>query len=75
MLFSQCCRDGKELTLTPNVKQSYDEDTASLTINKMSMDYDGEYKCIAENSAGTTETVAKVVVEGLFKFYSLETNL
>lgn len=57
-------RNGKELIKTPNIKPSYEDDTAVLTINKMSMDLDGEYKCIAENSAGTSETVAKVVVEG-----------
>ena len=30
----------------------------------MSMDIDGEYKCLAENSSGVAETVAKVTVEG-----------
>lgn len=30
----------------------------------MSMDIDGEYKCVAENSAGTAETAAKITVEG-----------
>jgi hypothetical protein len=57
-------RDGKELVPTPNIKQTYEDQTAELTINKMSMDLDGEYKCVAENSAGTAETTAKIVVEG-----------
>ena len=43
----------------------YEEDTATLTIKKMSMDLDGDYKCVAENSAGTTETIAKITVEGI----------
>jgi len=67
-------RDGKEITVTPNVTQSYDEDTATLTFTKVTMDMDGEYKCVAENSAGTTETVAKVTVEGnnFISHYSIE---
>ena len=43
----------------------YEEDTATLTIKKMSMDLDGDYKCVAENSAGTAETIAKITVEGI----------
>ena len=43
----------------------YEEDTATLTIKKMSMDLDGDYKCVAQNSAGTTETIAKITVEGI----------
>ena len=62
-------RDGKELIPTPNIKQSYEDDTATLTINKMTMDQDGEYKCIAENSAGVAETAAKVTVEGKNIFF------
>ena len=44
----------------------YEEDTATLVVKKMSMDFDGDYKCVAENSAGTTETLAKITVEGEF---------
>ena len=30
----------------------------------MAMDLDGDYKCVAENSAGTAETLSKITVEG-----------
>ena len=57
-------RNGKELTKTINIVPEYEEDTATLVVKKMSMDFDGDYKCVAENSAGTAETLAKVTVEG-----------
>lgn len=57
-------RNNKELVVTPNVKLSYEDDTCSLIIKKMTMDLEGQYKCVAQNPAGTTDITAKVVVEG-----------
>lgn len=57
-------RNNKELVVTPNVKLSYEDDTCSLIIKKMTMDLEGQYKCVAQNPAGTTDISAKVVVEG-----------
>lgn len=60
-------RNNKELVTTPNVKVAYEDDTCSLIIKKMTMDLEGQYKCVARNPAGTTDIVAKVTVEGKVK--------
>ncbi|KAJ8319891.1 hypothetical protein KUTeg_001478 [Tegillarca granosa] len=57
-------RNGKEFVPTPNVSMSYDEETAILNIKKITMDQEGEFKCVAKNSAGEAECIAQVTVEG-----------
>ena len=65
MTYFKYFRNGKELVKTINIVPEYEEDTATLHIKKMAMDLDGDYKCVAENSAGTAETLAKITVEGI----------
>lgn len=62
-------RNGKEFVPTPNVSMSYDEETAILNIKRITMDQEGEFKCVAKNAAGEAECIAQVTVEGTCFIY------
>ena len=57
-------KDNKEITQSPNIKVLYDGDKCTLTIKRASMDHEGEYKVVANNSAGTADIMAPITVEG-----------
>jgi len=58
-------KDNKDITPSPNVKMSFDDDTCTLLIKKANMDHEGEYKVVANNSAGTADITAPIIVEGM----------
>lgn len=49
---------------TPNVLLTYEDEQVKLKISAVKLDQEGTYKCVATNSAGSTECICRVVVEG-----------
>lgn len=49
---------------TPNIMLKYEEESVKLKISAIRMDQEGVYKCVAKNSAGSAECIARIVVEG-----------
>ena len=59
-----CFRDDVEIIPTPNTLVKHEGENAKLKISPVKFDQEGVYKCVATNSAGTADCVAKVTVEG-----------
>lgn len=58
-------KDGKSLDeKIGNICTSFDGEHASLIINRVYPEDEGEYTCVAKNSLGQTSTTACIVVDG-----------
>ena len=57
-------RNDKPVSSLPDHRPTYDDKCCTLKVLKINMDQQGEYKCVATNSAGTAECSANIVVEG-----------
>uniref|UniRef100_A0A670YKA8 Myosin light chain kinase, smooth muscle n=1 Tax=Pseudonaja textilis TaxID=8673 RepID=A0A670YKA8_PSETE len=63
--------DGKVIKSSKFIVLSQEGSLCSLTIDKAFPEDEGQYKCIAENTAGRSECICSVLVEGNCTFFSL----
>lgn len=60
-------RNNKPVSMLPNHRPVYEDETCTLKVVKVTMDQAGEYKCVATNSAGTADCTANITIEGVME--------
>lgn len=59
-------KNGQKISSSEIMELKYKNGIASLTINEVFPEDDGEYICTATNSIGSTETKSKVTIKSKF---------